>query len=75
MLIMHQHGVSSIAVTDPEGLLLSVSCLHFNALCAITELFCQAVSVTDIGRLVGTSQDRSVFNVNLSQFISLIKVR
>ncbi|KAF8306031.1 hypothetical protein DL93DRAFT_2172286 [Clavulina sp. PMI_390] len=55
MKLMHEHGVSSIAVIDAEGLLLS------------------AVSVTDIGRLVATSTDRSVLSLPLSQFISLIK--
>jgi len=75
MKLMHEQGVSSIAVIDTEGSLLSV-CAKLSSMVQmrfVSNRVPQAVSVTDIGRLVATSPDRSVLSVSLAHFISLIK--
>lgn len=75
MKLMHEQGVSSIAVIDTDGSLLSV-CANLSSMVQmgfVSNRVPQAVSVTDIGRLVATSPDRSVLSVSLAHFISLIK--
>src|ERR1700733_246026 len=75
MKLMHEQGVGSIAIIDTEGSLLSV-CAKLSSMVQmgiVNGCVPQAVSATDIGRLVATSPDKSVLSVSLSHFISLIK--